>query len=135
MQRRGAMRVHGDVQGDRPTVYDAVYAIVRRIPRGRVMTYGQIATLMLNRISPRAVGWALHGCPEGVPWHRVVNGSGGCSTERLPDMPLGLQAAILEAEGVAFRPNRTLDLARYQWFPREVPRLVRSRAGTSRGRR
>jgi len=81
------------------------------------MTYGQIATLLENRLSPRAVGWAMHGCPDGVPWHRVVNASGGCSTDRLPDVPAGLQRAMLEAEGVKFRANDTLDLNRYRWTP------------------
>jgi len=91
--------------------------MVRRIPKGRVMTYGQIATLLESRLSPRAVGWAMHGCPAGVPWHRVVNASGGCSTDRLPDVPPGLQRAMLEAEGVKFRANDTLDLNRYRWSP------------------
>lgn len=111
-------RVHGDVQGRKEEVFRGVYAVVRKIPKGRVMTYGQIATLIGNRVSPRAVGWAMHGCPRGVPWQRVVNASGGTSTDRLPDMPPGLQRALLEAEGVAFRPNGTLDLARYRWVPR-----------------
>jgi methylated-DNA-protein-cysteine methyltransferase-like protein len=93
--------------------------MVRRIPRGRVMTYGQVATLIENRLSPRAVGWAMHGCPEGVPWQRVVNASGGCSTDRLPDVPPGLQRAMLEAEGVQFRENGTLDLEHYRWTPPE----------------
>jgi methylated-DNA-protein-cysteine methyltransferase-like protein len=93
--------------------------MVRRIPRGRIMTYGQIATLIENRLSPRAVGWALHGCPEGVPWQRVVNASGGCSTDRLPDIPDGLQRAMLEGEGVEFRENGTLEVERYRWTPSE----------------
>ena len=114
-----AKRVHGDVQGERGSAYDAVYRVVRRIPKGRVMTYGQIAGLTANRLSPRAVGWAMHGCPEGVPWQRVVNASGGCSTDRLPDVPEGLQQAMLEAEGVVFKENGTLDLARYRWVPPE----------------
>ena len=59
----------------------------------------------------------MHGCPEGVPWHRVVNASGGTSTDRLPEMPSGLQRAMLEAEGIAFRPNGTLDLTRHRWGP------------------
>ena len=124
-QRRaltGLTRVHGDVQGKRTTAWAGVYAQVRRIPRGRVMTYGQIATLLGSRLSPRAVGWALHGCPRGVPWQRVVNASGGCSTDRLPDMAPGLQRALLEREGVEFRGNGTLDLARYRWTPRKKPR-------------
>ena len=83
------------------------------------MTYGQIATLIESRLSPRAVGWAMHGCPEGVPWQRVVNASGGCSTDRLPGIPTGLQRAMLEDEGVEFRNNDTLDLTRYRWTPPE----------------
>ena len=110
-------RVHGEVSGEKAQVFRRVYALVSRIPKGRVMTYGQIATLIESRLSPRAVGWAMHGCPPGVPWQRVVNASGGTSTDRLPDMPPGLQRAILEAEGVAFRPNGTLDLGRYRWLP------------------
>jgi methylated-DNA-protein-cysteine methyltransferase-like protein len=95
------------------------------------MTYGQIATLLENRLSPRAVGWAMHGCPKGVPWQRVVNASGGCSTDRLPGAPQGLQRAMLEAERVTFRPNGTLDLTRYRFVPaRTKPRA----AGASRRR-
>jgi len=110
--------VHGDIAGKRPGAWEAVYRWVRRIPRGRVMTYGQIATLLENRLSPRAVGWALHGCPEGVPWQRVVNATGGCSTDRLPDVPAGLQRALLEQEGIEFSDRGTLDLDRYRWIPR-----------------
>jgi methylated-DNA-protein-cysteine methyltransferase-like protein len=83
------------------------------------MTYGQIATLIENRLSARAVGWAMHGCPEGVPWHRVVNASGACSTDRLPDIPDGLQRDLLEREGVDFQDDGTLDLERYRWVPPE----------------
>ena len=123
-------RVHGDVPDERAGAYAQVYAMVRRIPRGRVMTYGQVATLIENRLSPRAVGWAMHGCPEGLPWQRVVNASGGCSTDRLPDLPDGLQRAMLEAEGVEFRENGTLDVERYRWTPPEHrPGAGRSRKG------
>ena len=112
-------RVHGDVQGARSTAWESVYKMVRRIPRGRVMTYGQVATLIENRLSPRAVGWAMHGCPEGLPWQRVVNAAGACSTDRLPDIPPGLQRALLEVEGVVFGNSGRLDLARYRWTPPE----------------
>jgi methylated-DNA-protein-cysteine methyltransferase-like protein len=124
-------RVHGDVQGRKEEIFRRVYDVVRRIPKGRVMTYGQLATMIESRLSPRAVGWAMHGCPRGVPWQRVVNASGGTSTDRLPDMPPGLQRALLEAEGVAFRPNGTLDLTRYRW----VPPVSRPRPGKRRIRR
>ena len=112
-------RVHDDVAPGRGGAYDEVFAMTRRIPKGRVMTYGQIATLIENRLSARAVGWAMHGCPDGVPWQRVVNAAGGCSTDRIPDIPEGLQRAMLEQEGVEFRDNGTLDLKRYRWVPSE----------------
>ena len=111
-------RVHGEIEGRKEQVFRSVYAIVKKIPKGRVMTYGQIATLLESRISPRAVGWAMHGCPKGVPWQRVVNASGGMSTDRLPDVPAGLQRAILEGEGIRFRVSGKLDLDRYRWMPR-----------------
>ena len=114
-------RVHGDVEADRAAIFSRVYALCRRIPSGRVMTYGQISFVVASRLSPRAVGWAMHGCPSNVPWHRVVNASGGLSTERMPDIPAGLQRALLEAEGVRFRRNGTLDLERYRWSPRPGP--------------
>lgn len=114
-------RVHGDIEGEKTGPFAAVYALVRRIPRRRVMTYGQIATEIGNRLSPRAVGWAMHGCPAGLPWHRVVNVKGACSTERLPDTPHGLQRHLLEAEGVKFGPGGSLDLAVYRWTPRHRP--------------
>jgi methylated-DNA-protein-cysteine methyltransferase related protein len=120
-------RVHGEITGDRGHVFQRVYDLVRRIPKGRVMTYGQLATLAASRLSPRAVGWAMHGCPKGVPWQRVVNASGGTSTDRLPGMPPGWQRALLEAEGVEFRPNGTLDLTRYRFTPRSSPAPARRR--------
>jgi methylated-DNA-protein-cysteine methyltransferase-like protein len=113
-KRRANARVHGDVEGDRRSVRDEVLAMVRAIPEGRVMTYGQIASCLGNRISPRAVGWMLHRCPDGVPWQRVVNASGGCSTDRLPDIPVGLQRAMLESEGVVFSAAGRLDLELYR---------------------
>jgi methylated-DNA-protein-cysteine methyltransferase-like protein len=106
-----------DIEEGGAPAYDQVYALVQRIPPGRVMTYGQIATAITHRLSPRAVGWALHGCPDDVPWQRVVNASGGCSTDRLPDLPTGMQRQLLEQEGVVFRENGTLDLDTYRWEP------------------
>lgn len=110
-------RLHGDIEGERLNTQQQVHELVRRIPRGRVMTYGQISEVMAGRLSPRAVGWMMHRCPDGVPWQRVVNASGGCSTDRLPDFPKGLQRSLLEQEGVEFRANGTLDLEVYRWWP------------------
>jgi len=110
-------RVHGDIEVEQTDAREAVFAVVRRIPAGQVMTYGQIASELGSRLSPRAVGWMLHRCPDGIPWQRVVNASGGCSTDRLPDFPQGLQRSMLEGEGVAFRDDGTLDLECYRWVP------------------
>ncbi|MCK5377316.1 MAG: MGMT family protein [Acidobacteria bacterium] len=110
-------RVHGEIQGERLRAQEEVFALVRRIPSGRVMSYGQISELMDARLSPRAVGWMLHRCPEGLPWQRVVNASGGCSTDRLPDFPKGLQRSLLEGEGIEFRADGTLDMETYRWWP------------------
>jgi methylated-DNA-protein-cysteine methyltransferase-like protein len=96
------------------------------------MTYGQIAALLGPRLSPRAVGWALHGCPQDVPWQRVVNAAGGVSTERLPDLPPGLQRALLEQEGVVFDDAGRCDLGRYRHLPRALIRTSRGRSGVCR---
>ena len=66
------------------TFYEAVYRIVRDIPRGRVMTYGQIATILGAPRAARAVGYALRasGKRSDVPWQRVINFRGGISTDR-----------------------------------------------------
>jgi methylated-DNA-protein-cysteine methyltransferase related protein len=97
--------------------WQAVYEAVAKIPPGRVATYGQISRLLGERLSAQAIGWALHRCPPNVPWHRVVNASGGFSTDRLPHIPAGLQKALLAAEGVAFRPNGSVDLEACRWEP------------------
>jgi len=115
----GTGRVHGEIAGERLNAQQEVLELVRQIPRGRVMSYGQISELLASRLSPRAVGWMLHRCPEEISWQRVVNASGGCSTDRLPDFPKGLQRSLLEAEGVEFRANGTLDMEVYRWWPEQ----------------
>lgn len=91
-----------------------VYAAVRAIPRGRVLTYGQVARLVGVSRGARAVGWALRALPAGsearVPWHRVV-GAGGRISPRAGLGPL-LQRRRLRSEGVRFREGR-VDLARH----------------------
>lgn len=114
---RYGKRVHGDIEGSKGSVREEVFAIVRAVPRGTVVTYGWISRKMGSRISPLAVGWMLHRCPEEVPWHRVVNASGRCSTDRVGDMPQGLQRAMLEGEGVDFGADDALDLKRHLWDP------------------
>ncbi len=120
-RRSQEQRVHADVAAESGAVWAAIYDLVRAIPAGRVMTYGQIAEHFGQLVSPRAVGWAMHTSPDDVPWHRVVNARGGCSTERLPDLPPEMQRTMLEAEGVQFRLDGTLDLAARRWAPPAGP--------------
>ena len=102
---------------DDKTYRQRVYAIVRDIPKGRVMTYGQLAIILGNGYTARTVGYVMHGADtEKVPWQRVINSQGKCSTGRLT-MPVNLQQELLEAEGVEFNAAGKCDLGRYQWFP------------------
>jgi len=90
-----------------------VHRLVRRIPHGRIATYGQIAASLGRPRAARAVGWAMRHCPRGVPWHRVVNAHGGIS--RRPDASSMLtQRLLLEQEGVRVRRGR-VSLTRYAW--------------------
>ena len=93
-----------------------VYELVCGIPRGKVMTYGQIAMVLGEGYTARTIGYAMHGADEGVPWHRVINSQGKCSTDTLT-MPVRLQQSILEGEGVIFSDKGKCDLGDYQWFP------------------
>jgi methylated-DNA-protein-cysteine methyltransferase-like protein len=93
-----------------------VYALVRRVPAGRVVTYGQVAALVGAPRAARAVGQAMRICPAGIPWHRVVNGRGTISRRGDGSGALG-QRLLLEAEGIRFARGR-IDLARHRWSTR-----------------
>jgi len=107
-----------------------VYALVRRIPRGRVATYGQVAVLLGVPRGARAVGWALGalGSSEepGVPWQRVV-GAGGRISERAGPGPL-VQRRLLRREGVRLRGDR-VDLSRHGLNPEDLSRSPRRASG------
>ncbi len=98
---------------------ERVYEIVRRIPRGRVMTYGQIAKLLGEGYTPRTVGYVMHAADENDPWHRVINAQGGCSTGRIV-LPPDKQQRMLEAEGIKFDARGRCDLNQYRWTPDEA---------------
>lgn len=95
--------------------YDDVYEIVKRIPRGKVSTYGRIAKMTPVPRGARGVGWALAGLgPEqaqDVPWWRVINAAGRISNE----INAALQRELLEAEGVRFDDRGYVDLERFLW--------------------
>lgn len=93
---------------------ERVYKLVRKIPPGKVMTYGQIATILGEGYTPRTVGYVMfNSAEEGIPWQRVINSQGRCSTGRLT-IPLNLQQELLEAEGVKFNDKGKCDLSVYQ---------------------
>lgn len=98
---------------------ERVYEIVRRIPRGKVMTYGQIAIVLGEGYTARTAGYVMHGADtENVPWQRVINSQGACSTGKMT-IPINLQQELLEKEGVVFGKNGKCDLNVYQWYPEE----------------
>jgi methylated-DNA-protein-cysteine methyltransferase related protein len=104
---------------DATTTHHRIHAVVRRIPAGKVSTYGDVALLAGMPGQARLVGYALHALPphSAVPWHRVINARGGISTGRaFPGGDL-VQRRLLEAEGVRFEPNGRVRLTDYRWLP------------------
>jgi len=107
----------------RPPVFRDIYAVVARIPRGRIATYGQVARMAGLPGAARTVGWALAALPAGgrvegrvIPWHRVLNAR-GCVSPR-PSETAGRpdgQAARLRREGVRAGKNGRFSLAIYGW--------------------
>ena len=96
--------------------YQRIYAVVRRIPPGKVATYGQVARLARLPGRARQVGYAMHALPAGtrVPWQRVVNAQGKVSRRRVPGAEL-TQRMLLIREGVRFGGAGRISLARYGW--------------------
>ena len=99
--------------------YAQIWSTIRKIPRGRVATYGQIAELAGLEGHARQVGYALHNLParSDVPWHRVVNARGEISPRGAGDSH-ELQKFLLEEEGVEFDLRGRMDLKRFQWSGR-----------------
>lgn len=116
-------------------VFSKVYEIVCAIPKGKVLTYGLISSLLEGKLSAQGVGWALKALPSGddlgtndsgetvhtyssqsVPWHRVINSKGMVSTNKRPDIQKNLQKKLLEAEGVVFDSEEKIDLNKNLWL-------------------
>ncbi|TGK46511.1 MGMT family protein [Leptospira bouyouniensis] len=104
-----------------PNFYESVYAVVKKIPKGKVTTYGHIALLLGNPRAARAVGYALNSLKKDreskIPWQRVINRQGRISFKG--DLfRANLQKKILETEGVFFDLDKDqLDFGKYGWFP------------------
>lgn len=99
--------------------YQRIYRVVRRIPHGRVATYGQVASLAGLAGHARQVGYALHALPDStvVPWHRVVNAAGRISTRATPGGEL-VQQLLLEKEGIRMDARGRVSLDQVRWKPR-----------------
>ncbi len=97
------------------SMYRRIYDVVRRIPPGKVMTYGQVAKLA-GGCSARNVGYAMAALPfdSGVPWQRVINAKGEVSP-RVDGRGHLIQRQVLEAEGVVFNEKGKVDLELYRW--------------------
>lgn len=128
------------------SLWPQIYAVVARVPRGRVVTYGQVAALAGLPRQARLVGYAMHGLPDGstLPWHRVINAQGKVSVRSFAGPSEGLQRHLLEEEGVTFDDKERVSLKKFRWKPRarlanapsaaEPPRK-RSRSATAAGNR
>ncbi len=101
-----------------PRFFSRVYRLVAQVPRGKVVTYGQVAALLGAPQAARAVGMALHYLPRPlsrtVPWQRVINAAGGISA-RGDVLRAEQQRWLLEDEGVTFDRYGRVDLSHYRW--------------------
>jgi methylated-DNA-protein-cysteine methyltransferase-like protein len=99
--------------------YPRIYAAVRRVPRGRVATYGQIAQVAGLPGRARQVGYALNAltAESNLPWQRIVNSAGRISLRSEPGAD-HLQRILLESEGVTFDDSGRISLDEFQWRPR-----------------
>ncbi len=99
------------------TFYESVIDIIKRIPPGKVATYGEIADYAGNKRAARQVSYILNSSWEKhkLPWHRVVNSKGGISLRK--GHGYELQKKLLKREGIIFNEEDCIDLKKFQWFP------------------
>ena len=93
--------------------FQQVYAIVAQVPRGAVVSYGQIARMLGEPRGARQVGWAMRNCPDSLPWQRVVKDDGAIAGGGWAE----IRRALLEDEGVPFLRDGRVDMARCRWRP------------------
>lgn len=107
------------------STFTEIYRIVKRIPAGRVLSYGDVAAMCKSPVSARTVGWAMSVAPDGVPWFRVVNHRGELSIGKRSVALADLQRHLLEAEGVAFIGPDRVNMERHRWRPRAAQQHAR----------
>ena len=97
--------------------HDRVKVVIKKIPKGRVATYGQIAACAGNPRAARQVVRVLHSSSQKdkLPWHRVINREGRISLK--PNQGYEIQKALLLKEGITFDKNDRIDLGRFLWQP------------------
>ncbi len=96
--------------------FESVYEYVKKVPEGKVVTYGDVARAIGSPRASRQVGWALHSNPQQgiIPCHRVVFSTGSVCTGFAFGGP-EVQKALLEAEGVEVSEDFQIDLSKYRW--------------------
>ena len=94
-------------------LFPQIYDVVRQVPRGKVTTYGDVATIVGPGCTARIVGYAMAVCPDDAPWQRVINAQGKISVR--PGEGAQKQRMRLEAEGITFDQRGRIDLKRYRW--------------------
>ncbi len=92
--------------------FEKVYGVVAQIPEGKVISYGAIARLIGNPGAARQVGWAMHSCPPGLPWQRVVMADGTVTGGDYAEK----RRALLVLEGVGFLPDGRVDMRSSSWL-------------------
>ena len=106
-------------QNNQPSKYQIIYDVVRKIPVGKVLTYGQVAELAGLYGKARLAGYALFRVEleSDIPWQRVVNAKGEISYSEARCGGDYLQKTLLEQEGIEFKANNCIDLKKYRWQP------------------
>lgn len=100
--------------------FERVWDVVAEIPMGKVTTYGHIAAYLGNKRAARTVGWAMKAAGgKGLPCHRVVNKAGELSASLRFESPDAMEERLL-GEGITFKDNGKIDMARHLWVPGEV---------------
>jgi len=113
--------------------WDSVYRLVKKIPRGRVTTYGALAKALRLRGGARAAGYAMAACPggKGVPWHRVIGASGRLL---IREPHSSLQRRLLETEGISIDGKR-VNMKKFAWVPAKANTKSKGRARRPKRRR
>ena len=95
--------------------YQRARDIIKKVPQGKVATYGQVAALAGNHRAARQIAWVLHSSSpkDNLPWHRIINTQGRISLR--PGWGYERQKALLQREGIVFDPNDRIDLTKYLW--------------------